>query len=119
MIEIRTTVPQTINTVATGVTNRDKKLDICVTTLAIEKNSNNRLCVGSESGDIYKVEIHSDSTEVKKSEIREALVSVAHKKHFGPITSLEYNPQYDSAEELLLLSASVDWSFNVWSSKVK
>ena len=92
-------------------------MDISVTALTVERNSTNRLCLGSESGDIFKVEIHTRSSE--SSDVQESLVSVAHKKHFGPVTSLDYNPLYESTEEALLLSASVDWSCNLWSSKVR
>ena len=87
-----------------------------MTCLAVLKNAASRICLGSEGGDILTAELHGSKT-ASPEQVRSIEAKRLHQKHFGPITSLDFNPLYDSPDDSLLLSTSVDWSCSLWSDK--
>ncbi len=119
-MELRFNIPLPVNVTSNvPLTAREKRLEVSVTSMALKRNECNELSVGTENGNLYRVQLHPEEAIQGESLMdREVSLEPFHVGHFGLVTSLQFNPLYESHQDALLLSASVDWSCKIWSQKV-
>lgn len=116
MQQLKVSIPSTTNIASTSITGRDRKHDIALTSVAFVKQDSFAATFGTERGELYSIELHD--SKGSSQELEERTLASTYGKHHAPITSLEFNKFYDSHEDTLLLTSSIDWSCSLWNSKV-
>ncbi|OQS07255.1 cytoplasmic dynein intermediate chain [Thraustotheca clavata] len=98
-----------------------RKMQVPVTTLAFQKgeSTSNVFTIGTESGELLSAQLDDTSKNPHHVKAREVLVHSLSKDkpHYGPMTSMHYNPLIPHHQDVLLLTSSVDWSCRLWSQK--
>ncbi|OQR82407.1 cytoplasmic dynein intermediate chain [Achlya hypogyna] len=98
-----------------------RKMQVPVTALAFQKGegSESTFTIGTEAGELLSAQLDDHSKSGHPAKAREVLVQSLSKAqpHFGPITSMHFNPLLPAHQDRLLLTSSVDWSCRLWSHK--
>ncbi|EQC30847.1 hypothetical protein SDRG_11329 [Saprolegnia diclina VS20] len=99
-----------------------RKMQVPVTALAFQKGEGsaaNTFTIGTESGELLSAQLDDHSKNQNHVKAREVLVHSLSKDkpHYGPMTSMHYNPLLPHHQDVLLLTSSVDWSCRLWSQK--
>lgn len=95
---------------------REEKDEISPSCLSFPGREPNLLLLGADDGKVYKARLHDQAGQ--------AGVFDSLRAHDGPLTALECHPgsrEVQGAVQLadLFLTASVDWTVKLWSSKLQ